>query len=428
MLKSKKIVNIETLLFNREKQLSIPCYQRPYRWSKESANRLFLDILDALKENNKLGEYRLGSVILHETDNSFDIVDGQQRITTLLLILKCLGSDGGLPNIKYRESSFKAIKENYAILKANIDNMEDKNTYKDFLLNKCSVVEFITDTPEEAFQFFDSQNSRGKELKPHDLLKAYHLREMKNETEVKNQDDVIKTVEKWESKDEEYLARHFNNVLYPLTRWYKNKDGLYFNTSKIDTFKGIKTGGKYQYIKYHELVYKNLKENNNGEMFFQLTQPILAGQRFFEYVFYYAKLSEETEKTAEKFNNELDIVLPNYGNGDRYTKRLFKNVLIFFADKFGIENIDEMIYKKIFCWSYFIRIALYAVYQESINRYALGKHEYNNEINIFEKIYEMKSPKEIFVIPVNKIEKSKNEGYKELYEKISKFSGWENDK
>jgi hypothetical protein len=35
------------------------------------------------------------------------------------------------------------------------------------------------DKVEEAFQLFDSQNTRGKELDPHDLLKAYHLREMK---------------------------------------------------------------------------------------------------------------------------------------------------------------------------------------------------------------------------------------------------------
>ena len=41
----------------------------------------------------------------------------------------------------------------------------------------------MTDSEQDAFQFFDSQNSRGKALKPHDLLKSYHLREMVRDPE-----------------------------------------------------------------------------------------------------------------------------------------------------------------------------------------------------------------------------------------------------
>jgi uncharacterized protein with ParB-like and HNH nuclease domain len=63
----------------------IPDYQRPYMWIDEQINDLFDDLEDAI--NNAKPEYFLGSVItVSAGNNSFDIIDGQQRITTLTLI------------------------------------------------------------------------------------------------------------------------------------------------------------------------------------------------------------------------------------------------------------------------------------------------------------------------------------------------------
>ena len=70
-----------------------------------------------------------------------------------------------------------------------------------FLLNQCSLVKIVTDDQSEAFQFFDSQNSRGKELAPHDLLKAYHLREMGREDERTK----IEVIKQWEDYGENEL-------------------------------------------------------------------------------------------------------------------------------------------------------------------------------------------------------------------------------
>ena len=71
------------------KDLTLPSYQRPYSWSVKSTNTLFIDTYDAFK--NKLEEYRLGSVILHKDEQGkYNIVDGQQRLTTLSILLYCL--------------------------------------------------------------------------------------------------------------------------------------------------------------------------------------------------------------------------------------------------------------------------------------------------------------------------------------------------
>jgi uncharacterized protein with ParB-like and HNH nuclease domain len=67
------------------------------------------------------------------------------------------------------------------------------------------MVVVITKELSEAFQFFDSQNSRGKKLYPHDLLKAYHLREMNN-YEVS---EIIKNVKIWENMDQKDLSKYY---------------------------------------------------------------------------------------------------------------------------------------------------------------------------------------------------------------------------
>lgn len=66
--------------------LTLPSYQRPYSWSVKSTNTLFIDTYEAFK--NGINEYRLGSIILHkENPKKYNIVDGQQRLTTLSILL-----------------------------------------------------------------------------------------------------------------------------------------------------------------------------------------------------------------------------------------------------------------------------------------------------------------------------------------------------
>ena len=118
-----------------------------------------------------------------------------------------------------------------------------------YILDNCSVVKIETNTEQEAFQFFDSQNSRGKELAPHDLLKSYHLREMNDEKE----DVKISIINEWENTDQKDLANFFYTYLFPLSMWYREKDGLYYSVQKIKTFKGLKQNNNYNFSIYHNI-------------------------------------------------------------------------------------------------------------------------------------------------------------------------------
>ena len=83
-------VSISQLFMDPKILYRIPQYQRPYKWGNEQIEQLWDDIFEAYE--NDIDNYFLGSVITAKPlDNSqyIDVVDGQQRLTTLMILL-CL--------------------------------------------------------------------------------------------------------------------------------------------------------------------------------------------------------------------------------------------------------------------------------------------------------------------------------------------------
>lgn len=428
-----EIVKIEDLL---NKRLTLPSYQRPYSWSVSSTNTLFLDTYGAFKEG--INEYRLGSIILHkemlEKDAKYNIVDGQQRLTTLSILLYCLGDDSQrLLQERYSSLSNNSIIKNYRILLKRINelNSKEQENYKKYLLNQCTIVQIVTDNEQEAFQFFDSQNSRGKELDPHDLLKSYHLREMNNDHEhVK-----LKIINRWESLNQNHLRSLFKDHLYPITQWYKHKDGLGYSSSKIDAFKGIKSSNTFNYAIYHKasnLFTEQFNSSGNNELLsskelnqYQLTQPILAGKRFFNYTLHYHQLLEEIRKMLKRYNDEY--ITPDRRTGDTYIKQLFECTLLLFVDRFGIDSLTRPILQQLYTWSYSLRLSMNAVYPQTVNKYARGYHErINTGLDLFAKISEMVEPEELQLIILERPEVDDNtiKKYQEIYNNLCSWNGW----
>lgn len=425
------IVAIKELL---ELNLAIPEYQRPYSWGVTSTNTLFMDTYEAYQQG--LSEYRLGSVILHKEDGNYNIVDGQQRITTLIIFLYCLGESGNtLLNEQYSILSTNAIINNMQLLTRKVAELQEveRLAYKSYLLNNCSVVKIVTDEEQEAFQFFDSQNSRGKELAPHDLLKSYHLREMKTADEVLK----IKIINEWENKNQHKLKELFKSYLYPITQWYQWKDGLDYSSKKIKAFKGIKNNHIYNYAVYHKasnLYVEQMNSNGTVELLsvkdlnqFQLTQPVIAGKRFFVYTHHYANLLEKIQKRIKDFHKDVDEI-PNKRSGDMYIKQLYENTLLFFADRFGEGEITDTVLNQIYTWCYSLRVVMKAVYPESTNKYAIGHHErINYEMDLFTKISEMNEPEELNFIIFERIDETRvidKEKYSKVWNRLQEINGW----
>ena len=74
-------------IFDTEMEYIIPLYQRAYAWEDKQLTQLIEDIED-VAENDK---YYIGALIVSEQNGKYEVVDGQQRLTSLYLLLNCLG-------------------------------------------------------------------------------------------------------------------------------------------------------------------------------------------------------------------------------------------------------------------------------------------------------------------------------------------------
>ena len=304
MIIEKDIINIKDLL--EIPNLKIPDYQRPYKWKAKNVNQLIDDILF---HKDKQG-YRLGTLVLHNDKENLNIVDGQQRVITIFLLAHGLNShklnDSNkinfsnlcLPNNIISQNN---IKSNYGMIERLIEEFD--NTNIEFFLNKCQLVKVVIDDVQEAFQFFDSQNARGKELEPHDLLKAFHLRDMNNySTEMER----IKVVKEWESLGSKELRDLFGKYLFKIRNWSKGNLAYYFTKNDIDIFKGVNLEiQNYPFIKQLQINNYYVDKQNEAQRVnnyhfdypFQIDQVIINGKRFFEMIIHYNNLKKYVENS-----------------------------------------------------------------------------------------------------------------------------------
>lgn len=432
-----KIVTVRELL---NENLKIPEYQRPYSWSTESALILVNDLYEAY--SNKVPEYRIGSVILNNIINEnksakLNIVDGQQRLTTISIMFFVFGElikgrdyehMSKLLDEEYNNLSSKAIVNNYDVIKRKIKGIDKKQLeeYIEYILENCTFVKIIVENEQEAFQFFDSQNSRGKELAPHDLLKSYHLREM-DEVEEKNKVEIINM---WENINQKKLKDFFADNLYPLVRWYKSKEGINYSIKQLKVFKGIKENNDYNFSIYNtaanryieKLNAKGIYKRNSGKVMnqFQLTQPIIAGRRFFHYILHYVKLYDEIDRYVKSKFKQEELIIS--GSGDSYVYNMFINAIIFYVDKFNMDSLtDDRLY-FLYKWAFSLRLCMRAVYRESVNKYAQGKSDrINSGLNMFTMIFEMQEPMELDTIVLQDVSKDKFENYETNVKKYRKM-------
>ncbi len=72
----------------------IPIYQRPYQWGKEQCEELLNDLFENYKDHGE-DDYFCGSLVLIQSDEgnkTYDVVDGQQRLSTFILLAKVLAA------------------------------------------------------------------------------------------------------------------------------------------------------------------------------------------------------------------------------------------------------------------------------------------------------------------------------------------------
>lgn len=247
-------------IFSKEFEFFIPGYQRPYAWTEKEAGELYDDLYDAFSSQDD-ETYFLGSIVLiKEKDKpNAEVIDGQQRLTTLTMLLavispyvsdretwnKYLIEKGNryegisekprvrlrerdraffeeyvqntkldelfnFPDIDLKNESQKLIKDNCKLLKERIeetfDNAARVEDFGIFIINHCYLIAVSTPDRNAAFRIFSVMNDRGMNLLPIDIIKADVIGNIPEEKQ-------NEYTEKWEDMESRLKRHGFNEVI-----------------------------------------------------------------------------------------------------------------------------------------------------------------------------------------------------------------------
>jgi uncharacterized protein with ParB-like and HNH nuclease domain len=231
----------------QSQSFSIDEYQREYKWEKENINELLSDFQGKFQSCYKVGddtkmvgnyeEYFLGSIIVSKRSGKSYLIDGQQRVTSLTLLLICLYRAAKARNLQviqtiaplifsdnlgepkfnldiaerlpviealFKGESFNPDGKDESIqtMYARYENIEQNDLIADlgdslphfayWLLTKVGLIEIATDNDNYAYAIFETMNDRGKPLSPVDMLKAYLLAPILDEGKRRNANQVWK--------------------------------------------------------------------------------------------------------------------------------------------------------------------------------------------------------------------------------------------
>ena len=209
----------------------VPDYQREYVWDSDQVEQLLSDLLDAFSADRKK-DYFLGTIVTFKTGNHYELIDGQQRVTTFFILLCALrkiyndnhesssvidnlifspvmNDDGDtMPSyhlqLQYEEAStyleqiyeltptpnqisasgarlFDAFDCIIKYFSEKILNFSDLKKFASFLLQKSRFIQIETYDITDALKIFETINQRGVGLNPMDLLKNMVFRQVKRE-------------------------------------------------------------------------------------------------------------------------------------------------------------------------------------------------------------------------------------------------------
>lgn len=213
MVEELKILD-EVTIFDTNAHYVIPRYQRAYAWEDKEIVQLIDDINDIDSSEN----YYIGSLVVSKIQGkaeTYEVVDGQQRLTTLFLLLQYLVSEGVLEGevgqtltfdcrskSKYTLSNIQQILTNKKLSADQEESIDqsilngikairqkftsDKGLNKDEFVSRLQhVILYRIEVPEhtDLNRYFEIMNTRGEQLEQHDILKARLMRFLNNRKE-----------------------------------------------------------------------------------------------------------------------------------------------------------------------------------------------------------------------------------------------------
>lgn len=228
MIKTELPLKNMTILeiYNGDKATyEVPIYQRNYAWQKDEISTLIQDVYDALYSGKET--YYIGTLVsFHKGDQVYEVIDGQQRLTTINLVLKALGIKlNNKLTYRARKKSNDSIE---SIPHFNIDEKDtgivngfkytgdaikeivpenEKEQFSNYFLNKVQIIHYQVPKDIDLNNYFEIMNSRGEQLEKHEIVKARLIEKLSSK------EDKDRLHQLWEfcSEMNVYIQQKYNN-------------------------------------------------------------------------------------------------------------------------------------------------------------------------------------------------------------------------
>jgi uncharacterized protein with ParB-like and HNH nuclease domain len=295
----------------------IPKYQRGYAWEKSNIRDLFDDVVEAVESNSN---HYIGTIVLSkddQDDEKFYVVDGQQRITTITLMMSALIKQLSPRDADFYERVYLKEEDRYRLQPLNRDNKffvdllggtvgdpqnksqrfltdaEEEIKYKvegisdklKFLkaLEKLEVMEFVENSEGDAIRIFQTVNDRGKPLsnmeKAKSLLIYFSNRYLGKKLDTKINDHFSDVFEIYD--DIKHIGEELNITLIRNKDF--NEDNLmryHFTTFSEEDYDPSATY-VFQFLKNNLTVLRNAAEDNYDELEDFINSYITSIKEFF---------------------------------------------------------------------------------------------------------------------------------------------------
>lgn len=237
-----KILPLEELsiaqIFNGSEKYTyeIPVYQRNYAWSKEEITALVQDVYDAYTKRVAKVYYIGTLVTFKKDDNVYEVIDGQQRLTTIRILFdvfkfalgckltykaraKSKATINAIPEFSRLEEKDEGIVRGYEFAKEAVEKIvsdEEKEKFKEYFLNMVHIIHYHVPKDIDLNHYFEIMNSRGEQLEKHEIVKAELLEKIhSNEAQkISNDDDKLVFNQIWECCSDMgvYIQQKFPNT------------------------------------------------------------------------------------------------------------------------------------------------------------------------------------------------------------------------
>jgi len=397
--------------------IKIPDYQRPYVWNADKVDTLINDLQYHI-EHNSGQAYYMGSILFFCQYGGYEIIDGQQRLTSLLILDK-IANNG--QSILAKFSDNVQFFFHSPISKKNIVDVKNfVNDYKtDWLKNNWNTVVtdlafsvIVTNRQDDAFSFFETQNNRGVKLGAADYLKSFHLRELREEGK------QVAFAKQWDTNNtNQFLNYLFNQVIWRGRSWkgsnvrYESQDDVLQEFQKKTRDPEIKNQVQIFPTVKNKIAHAIRYDENDGIMLdtspialkshainypFALRQPIEKGIGFFLYSERYAAMYNFLFHTKHSQDSELFKfkefykAVYNLSGMSEYLKSLYRLCTVLYYDKFESKEIDKFAkYLDYYIGVY--RVELSSIYDKTAIRILRDKKQ-----NLLDIISNAFIPEQVF--------------------------------